>query len=106
MARRRFADFQHGRQTATGKRDADRRDRSHGRNRPSPPGERHPRSAHLAHLADRLRHTTERERQRTEQERLAKEQERLAKEQVQQRVERLEEMLRSQGIDPDQLLDV
>jgi len=41
----------------------------------------------------------ERERQRTEEERLAKEQER-------QRAERLEELLRVQGIDPDQLLDV
>ncbi|CAA9377582.1 Transcriptional regulator, MarR family, partial [uncultured Microcoleus sp.] len=60
VARRRFADFQHWRQTATGKRDAGRRDRSHGRKRPSPPGERHPRSPHLAHLADRLRQGTAR----------------------------------------------
>jgi hypothetical protein len=34
------------------------------------------------------------------------EQERLAKEQAQQRAERLEELLRAQGIDPDRLLDV
>jgi Uma2 family endonuclease len=38
-----------------------------------------------------------------EQERQAKEQERQAKEQAQQRAERLEEFLRSQGIDPNQL---
>ena len=38
-----------------------------------------------------------------EQERLAKEQESLVKEQAIQRVERLEAILRSQGIDPDQL---
>jgi Uma2 family endonuclease len=38
-----------------------------------------------------------------EQERFAKEQERFAKEQFQQRVTYLEELLRSQGIDPDQL---
>jgi Uma2 family endonuclease len=37
-----------------------------------------------------------------EQERQAKEQERQAKEQAQQRAERLEELLRSQGIDPNQ----
>jgi Uma2 family endonuclease len=41
-----------------------------------------------------------------EQERQAKEQERLAKEQAQRRAERLEELLRSQGIDPNQLLDL
>jgi hypothetical protein len=35
---------------------------------------------------------------------LPEEQERLAKEQAQQRVEKLELLLRSQGIDPDQLL--
>ena len=40
-----------------------------------------------------------------EQERLAKEQERLAKEQAQKRVEQLEILLRSQGIDPDQPLN-
>jgi len=55
---------------------------------------------------DRQLSPEERERQRTEEERLAKEQERLAKEQAQQRAERLEELLRAQGIDPDQLLDV
>jgi hypothetical protein len=38
-----------------------------------------------------------------EQERLAKEQERLIKEQAIQRIERLEAILRSQGLDPDQL---
>ena len=48
---------------------------------------------------DRELSPEERERQRTEEERLAKEQER-------QRAERLEELLRVQGIDPDQLLDV
>jgi Uma2 family endonuclease len=37
-----------------------------------------------------------------EEERLAKEQEREAKEQAQQRAERLEALLRSRGIDPDQ----
>jgi hypothetical protein len=38
-----------------------------------------------------------------EQERLAKEHAQQAKEQAQQRVEQLEALLRSQGIDPNQL---
>jgi Uma2 family endonuclease len=45
----------------------------------------------------------EQERQAKEQERQAKEQERQAKEQAQQRVKQLEDLLRSQGIDPDTL---
>jgi Uma2 family endonuclease len=45
----------------------------------------------------------EEERLAKEQERLAKEQERLAKEQAQQRTLQLEEYLRSQGIDPNNL---
>jgi hypothetical protein len=48
---------------------------------------------------DRYLSPEERERQRTEQER-------QAKEQAQQRAQRLEELLRSQGLDPDRLLDV
>jgi hypothetical protein len=59
------------------------------------------------------RQAKEQAQQAKEQERLAKEQERLAKEQAkqetvkaQQRIEQLEALLRSQGIDPNQLPDV
>ncbi len=60
VARRRFGDFQHRRPTATGRRYADWCNRSHGRKRLSPPGERHPRSPDLAHLADGCRPGTPR----------------------------------------------
>jgi Uma2 family endonuclease len=49
------------------------------------------------------RQAKEQAQQAEEQERQAKEQERRAKEQAQQRTEQLEALLRSQGIDPNQL---
>jgi Uma2 family endonuclease len=49
------------------------------------------------------RQAKEQERQAKEQERQAKERERQAKEQAQQRAKQLEEYLRSQGIDPNNL---
>jgi Uma2 family endonuclease len=55
----------------------------------------------LAKEQERL--AKEQERLAKERERLAKEQERLAKEQAQQRTKQLEDYLRSQGIDPNNL---
>ena len=60
IAVRWFSDFQHWRQTATGRWYTDWCDRSHGRKRFSPSFERHPRSPDLANLADGCRQGTAR----------------------------------------------